>query len=117
LIYDSNRDLYQVFTRWGRIGEGGMNQRSPHNSVRDAKKEFLDVFNKKTGGNNFENLDEFKKVQYKYNLTKINYNKPNLKDYLKPFELDKCPKSTLSEPVFNLFKSIANVTLYQRAIT
>jgi hypothetical protein len=25
LLYDSNRDLYVVFTRWGRIGEIGMN--------------------------------------------------------------------------------------------
>jgi hypothetical protein len=25
LLYDSNRDLYVVFTRWGRIGEPGMN--------------------------------------------------------------------------------------------
>ena len=25
LLYDTNRDLYVVFTRWGRIGETGMN--------------------------------------------------------------------------------------------
>ena len=25
LLHDSNRDLYIVFTRWGRIGEPGMN--------------------------------------------------------------------------------------------
>jgi hypothetical protein len=25
LLYDTNRDLYVVFTRWGRIGENGMN--------------------------------------------------------------------------------------------
>ena len=25
LLYDTNRDLYVVFTRWGRIGEDGMN--------------------------------------------------------------------------------------------
>ena len=25
LLFDSNRDLYVVFTRWGRIGEPGMN--------------------------------------------------------------------------------------------
>lgn len=25
LLYDTNRDLYVVFTRWGRIGEEGMN--------------------------------------------------------------------------------------------
>jgi hypothetical protein len=29
LLYDSNRDLYVIFTRWGRIGENGANQRTP----------------------------------------------------------------------------------------
>jgi hypothetical protein len=31
LLYDTNRDLYVVFTRYGRIGENGMNQRTPFN--------------------------------------------------------------------------------------
>jgi len=31
LLHDTNRDLYIVLTRYGRIGEEGMNQRSPFN--------------------------------------------------------------------------------------
>jgi hypothetical protein len=29
MVYDSNRELYIVLTRYGRIGEEGMNQRTP----------------------------------------------------------------------------------------
>ena len=49
LLHDSVRDLYVVFTRYGRIGEDGMNQRSPFNKVEDAKKEFCSIFKSKTG--------------------------------------------------------------------
>lgn len=44
LLYDTNRDLYVVFTRWGRIGENGMNQRTPFNKVDEAKEEFKKIF-------------------------------------------------------------------------
>ena len=44
MLYDSIRDLYVVFTRWGRIGEDGMNQRTPFNKVDEAKKEFSTIF-------------------------------------------------------------------------
>lgn len=37
MIYDSNRELYIVLTRYGRIGEIGMHQRSPFNDVDEAK--------------------------------------------------------------------------------
>jgi predicted DNA-binding WGR domain protein len=57
MLFDSNRDLYVVFTRWGRIGEVGMNQRTPFNNLEEAKKEFKSIFKNKTGGNNFEELD------------------------------------------------------------
>ena len=36
MVYDSNRDLFIVLTRYGRIGEEGMNQRSPFNTVEEA---------------------------------------------------------------------------------
>ena len=40
MVYDSNRELYIVLTRYGRIGEDGMHQRTPFNSVDEALKEF-----------------------------------------------------------------------------
>ena len=40
IIFDSNRELYIVLTRYGSIGEHGMHQRTPFNDVEEAKKEF-----------------------------------------------------------------------------
>ena len=40
MVYDSNRDLYIVLTRYGRIGEEGMHQQTPFNSVEEAMKDF-----------------------------------------------------------------------------
>ena len=117
LLYDSNRDLYVVFTRWGRIGETGMNQRTPFNNSEEAKTDFKKIFKQKTGGNNFEELDTFSRVKKKYNLTRVNYVTVNFKDYLQPFDYDKCPKSKLGQEIFDLYEEISNVTMYQKAIT
>lgn len=68
VLYDTNRDLFVVFTRWGRIGEDGMNQRSPFGNAEEAKKDFKAIFKGKTGGNDFERLDTFNRIKKKYNL-------------------------------------------------
>jgi len=34
------KDLYVVFTRYGRIGEDGMHQRTPFSTVELAKEEY-----------------------------------------------------------------------------
>lgn len=94
LLYDTNRDLYVVFTRWGRIGEDGMNQRTPFINVEEAKADYKKIFKAKTG-NNFEDIDNFVKEKKKYNLARINYVTTDYKDYLAPFDYDKCPKSLL----------------------
>ena len=117
LLYDTNRDLYVVFTRWGRIGETGMNQRTPFTKVDEAKEEYKKIFKQKTGGNNFEEIDRFSRVKKKYNLTRVNYITVNMKDYLQPFDYEKCPKSRLPQSLYDLFQEISNVSMYQRAIT
>lgn len=111
LLYDTNRDLYVVFTRWGRIGDVGMNQRTPFNNIDEAKADFKKIFKQKTG-NDFDNLDGFERQKKKYNLTKVNYITVDYKDYLAPFDNDKCPKTKLSKPIFNLFEEISNVTMF-----
>lgn len=60
LLHDRIRDLYVVFTRYGRIGEDGMNQRTPFNSIDEAKKEFCSIFKQKTG-NNFVEPESFER--------------------------------------------------------
>ena len=58
LIYDSNRELYIVLTRYGMIGENGMHQRTPFNDVEEAKKEFRAIFKAKSG-NEWDSLPDF----------------------------------------------------------
>jgi len=80
-----------------------MNQRTPFHKIDDAREEFKKIFKQKTGGNNFEELDKFSRVKKKYNLTRVNYVTVNLKDYLQPFDYDKCPKSQLRQEIYELF--------------
>lgn len=49
MVYDSNRELYIVLTRYGLIGETGMNQRTPFNDIEEAKKEFRTIYKQKSG--------------------------------------------------------------------
>lgn len=44
MVYDSNRELYIVLTRYGSIGQYGMHQRTPFNDIDEAKKEFRTIF-------------------------------------------------------------------------
>ena len=49
-------------------------------------------------------------------MARVNYVTVDYKDYLSPFDLEKCPKSRLSKELFDLFEEISNVTMYQRAM-
>ena len=44
LVYETNKDLYVLFTRWGEIGETGMFQRTPAANKEEAMKDFGKVF-------------------------------------------------------------------------
>lgn len=64
MVYDSNRELYIVLTRYGMIGEKGMHQRTPFNDVEEAKKEFSAIFKAKSG--NEWDADNFEPQRKKY---------------------------------------------------
>ena len=52
----------------------------------------------------------------KYNLAKMNYVTVEHKDYLAPFNYDKCPKSKVEKNVKELLEEIANITMYTKAL-
>jgi len=82
ILHDSNKDLYIVFTRYGRIGEDGMNQWTPFAKLEEAIKEYSTIYKQKTGnvlGEPFEKKDK------KYVVLKMNYKNVNFKDYIIPF--------------------------------
>ena len=60
--------------------------------------------------------ENFARVKGKYNLAKINYVTVEHKDYLAPFDYEKCPKSKVDKNVRGLIEEIANITMYTKAL-
>ena len=112
LLHDTNRDLYLVYTRWGHIGEDGMNQRTPFDSKEKAIKEFHKIFKEKTA-NLFENVHKYERVEKKFNLTKIKETDFNYKELLKNFNWKKTPKCKVNRKIKNLIKSFAHPGYYR----
>eukprot|EP01087_Luapelamoeba_hula_P009311 TRINITY_DN2401_c0_g2_i2.p1 TRINITY_DN2401_c0_g2~~TRINITY_DN2401_c0_g2_i2.p1 ORF type:complete len:1324 (+),score=258.43 TRINITY_DN2401_c0_g2_i2:192-4163(+) len=85
IYYDTAKDMYILWTRWGRIGQVGQFQRTPMATPAEAVAEFEKIFKAKTG-NVFKEIDKFEKKDKKYNLM----SKPNVasvRDVLKPFHM------------------------------
>ena len=111
LIHDLGKDMYIVTTQFGRIGEEGANQRSPFNSLDEAKNEFEKVFKSKTG-NLWEERNNFERKKGKYML--LTYNKIRLKpnELLKPFDYEKCPKSKIdNKDIHSLLKAFTDSSI------
>ena len=115
LIHDLGQDMYIVTTQFGRIGEEGANQRSPFNSIDEAKKEFSKIFKSKTG-NLWEERERFDRKKGKYMLLKYNKIKLKPSELLKPFEYEKCPKSKIKDRnILNLLKNITDSSVIEKA--
>ena len=115
ILFDSNRELYIVVTRYGRIGEHGMHQRTPFNDLEEAKKEFRTIYKQKSG--NEWRASVFEPAKKKYEPVLVSYTKVKHQDYLAPFDFANCANpSGLEKLVENLIEEISNVTMYQRAI-
>ena len=65
---DKIRNIYVLFTNWGRIGTEGQFQLTPYFILEDCVKEFEKIFKQKTG-NDYKM--EFIKKPKKYQLVKI----------------------------------------------
>lgn len=69
VLHQINRDVYILFTRYGRIGDMGQYQQTPFKNKEDAIKEFCKIFKDKSG-NEWENKNNFVKKPKKYQLIK-----------------------------------------------
>ena len=115
LVHDLGKNMYIVTTQFGRIGEVGANQRSPFNSLDEAKSEFGKIFKNKTG-NTWEERDNFKRIKNKYML--LNYNKVKIKpnQLLKPFDYKQCVKSNIDNiHIKNLLKVFTDNSIIAKA--
>ncbi len=116
LIHDKGKDMYIVTTQFGRIGDEGENQRSPFNSLEDAKNEFCKIFKSKTG-NLWENRNNFERVKGKYMLIKFNKVQLTAKELLKPFDYNQCAPSKIEDKeIKNLLKIFTDSSIYFKAV-
>jgi len=113
VVRQTNRDVYVLFTRWGRVGDPGQYQQTPFATKELAIEEFKKIFKSKSG-NDWENKDNFQKQPKKYQLLTFT-KRTNHKEYLVPFNLKDphVPKSHLDKEIRRVVEDIANVKMYQ----
>jgi predicted DNA-binding WGR domain protein len=113
-VYDKGRDLWILFTRWGRIGEEGACQKTPY-SKEECIEQFEKIFMSKTK-NDWNDRENFKKHWWKYQLTNVNYSKVSHQDYLVPFDFTNSKPSDLSPSVQEILREITQVSMYVKGI-
>lgn len=69
--HKSKKNLFFLFTRWGRVGDDGQHQLTPYSTFEECQKEFLKVFREKTG-NAWKDTEHFEVKSKKYSLVKLN---------------------------------------------
>ena len=115
LLFDSQKNLFILFTNWGRVGVPGQHQQTPYFKLVEAKKEFTKIFKQKSG-NEWANVGSFEKKFRKYNLIKMS-NKTEMREVLRPFEFDRpdFPESRLPDRLQTLMRVLTNSKMYQLA--
>ena len=114
VVYDKSRDLWILFTRWGRIGEVGAFQKTPY-SKEECIAQFEDIFLKKTK-NEWKDRENFKKHWWKYQLTNVNYSNVSHQDYLVPFDFTASKESILQPSVQEILREITQIAMYVKGI-
>ncbi|CAL1535690.1 unnamed protein product [Lymnaea stagnalis] len=113
VIRHTTKNLFILFTRWGRIGDRGQFQHTPFQSLPEAAKEFCKIFRSKTG-NDWNNLNKFQNQPKKYRLMP----KPEkqYKQHKVEFSFDSNLTTKLPEPVFDLLTELSSVNMLLASI-
>ncbi|XP_025104527.1 LOW QUALITY PROTEIN: tankyrase-like protein [Pomacea canaliculata] len=108
IIWQKGKDLYVLFTRWGRIGDRGQWQHTAFGKPEDAVKEFCKIFRQKTG-NDWNNISKFVNHPKKYRLLPKEEPRRKLKEVDFTFTADT--PSKLSAAVQDLLQELTNVSM------
>ncbi|BFZ11859.1 hypothetical protein BsWGS_14898 [Bradybaena similaris] len=108
IVCHTAKNLYVLFTRWGRIGDRGQYQHTPFQSLAEAAKEFCKIFRSKTG-NDWSQISKFQNHPKKYRLMP----KPDKqhKQHKIEFNLESSLPTKLPEPVFDLISEMSSVSM------
>lgn len=107
-------DLYLLFTRWGRIGDGnGQHQLTPYSSFEECRAEFCKIFLEKTG-NSWDNPNRFERQSKKYTVVQLK-NSQTCKSANVPIDFGRLndetqhiPSKLKSDAYKNFFKMFLN---------
>jgi ankyrin repeat protein/predicted DNA-binding WGR domain protein len=110
LLEDTNRSVFVLFTRWGRIGETGAHQRTPFADFDEGCKEFCKIFKNKSGN---EWGEMFEKKKGKYVPMKLNLSQTRFHDFIKEFDEKNCPPCKLPKETESLLKICTSQTMYR----
>lgn len=117
VLHQTVRDVYILFTKWGRIGDTGQYQQTPYANKDETIKQFKKIFKEKSG-NNWEEKAKFEKKPGKYLLLK-KQRKTLLKDSLVKFDLENdklIPKSRLEMRNFHFMQQFCTVEQFKSRI-
>jgi ankyrin repeat protein/predicted DNA-binding WGR domain protein len=116
ILRERVRDVFVLFTRWGRVGTSGQYQQTPFSTIADARKEFCSVFKSKSG-NLWEDRHNFVKVDKKYRLVPVT-KRTKVENYIKAisFKNTKLPDSNLEEHIFRTMRRLCNSNIYVQAL-
>ena len=116
ILREKVRDIYVLFTKWGRVGDDGQYQQTPFSTLEECKKEFSSVFKAKSG-NPWENRHKFEKVDKKYRLVPFS-KKTRFEQYLKAFNYrdPSLPNTNLAKAVFKFIRRICNSKVFSNAL-
>jgi predicted DNA-binding WGR domain protein len=116
ILREKVRDVYILFTRWGRVGTDGQYQQTPFAKLEEARKEFCSVFKSKSG-NQWEDRHQFVKVDKKYRLVPVT-KKTRFESFLKAFNYKdpRLPQSNLDKHIFKLIRRICNYKVISNAV-
>ena len=109
LLHDRNRDVYVLFTRWGRIGETGAFQRTPFSTREEGEAEYRKIFREKTKN---DWGTEFKHVKGKYRLLTQNRKRVEHKQFLQLFDLVKAPPARVEAEITSVLKQLTDTNVY-----
>lgn len=70
ILKDEVKDLYILWTRWGRSGSIGQYQRTPFSTLEQAKQEFNKVFKQKTGWS-WKEVSNYVKLPKRYEIKRL----------------------------------------------
>ena len=110
ILHDGNRDVFVLFTRWGRIGEDGASQRTPFADRDEAVKEFCKIFKAKSGN---EWGEPFEKKRGKYMPMKLQRTRVKYRDFIKEFTHELHPKTSMLAPVLEAVTDFTSQNMFR----